>query len=85
MQVVTDQTFGLAELFGRTSTVRFGPNDRTFFAEHRTFFVSNSMPLASFHILVLLYDPHMLSLAFMKNSQKNANRAKIGKLTNLLT
>ena len=30
-----DRTFGSAELFGRTSTVRFGPNDRTFFC--RTF------------------------------------------------
>jgi hypothetical protein len=55
-----------------------------FSAEHRTFFLSNFMPMASFHILVLLYDPNALSLAFRKNSQKNANRAKIGKLTKLL-
>ena len=26
-KVVTDRTFGSAELFGRTSTVRFSPND----------------------------------------------------------
>ena len=64
--------------FGRTSTVLFGPNDRTFFCNTELFFASNFMPMASFHILVLLYDPHALSLAFRKSSQKNANRAKMG-------
>ncbi len=29
--LVTERTFGLAKLFGWTSTVWFGPNDRTFF------------------------------------------------------
>ena len=36
--VVTDRTFVLAELFGRTSTVRFGPSDRTFFCRTQNFF-----------------------------------------------
>ena len=36
--LVTDQTFGSAELFGRTSTVRFGPNDKTFFCRTQNFF-----------------------------------------------
>ena len=36
--VVTDWTFGLAELFGRTFTVRFGPNDRTFFCRTQNLF-----------------------------------------------
>ena len=36
--LVTDQTFGSAELFGQTSTVRFGPNDRTFFCRTQNFF-----------------------------------------------
>ena len=39
LKLVTERTFGSAELFGRTSTVQFGPNDRTFSAEHRTFFI----------------------------------------------
>ena len=30
--VVTDRTFSSAKQFGRTSTVWFGPNDRTFFS-----------------------------------------------------
>jgi len=34
---VTERTFGSAELFGRTSTVRFGPNDRTFFCRTPNF------------------------------------------------
>ena len=60
MDLVTDRTFGLAELFGRTSTVRFGPNDRTFFLQNtEPFFVFHSMPMASFHISVLLNDPHV--------------------------
>jgi hypothetical protein len=36
--VVIEQTFGLAEQFGWTSTVRFGPNDRTFFCRTQNFF-----------------------------------------------
>jgi hypothetical protein len=36
--IVTDRTFGSAELFGRTSTVWFGPNDRTFFCRTQNFF-----------------------------------------------
>ena len=38
IEVVIDRTFGSAELFGRTSTVRFGPNDRTFFCRTQNFF-----------------------------------------------
>ena len=38
-RVVTDRTFGSAELFRRTSTVRFGPNDRTFFCRTQNFFL----------------------------------------------
>ena len=37
--LVTDWTFGLTELFGRTFTVRFGPNDRTFFCRTQNFFL----------------------------------------------
>ena len=61
--LVTDRTFGLAELFGRTSTVRFGPNDRTFFCRTQNLlFLLHSMPMASFHIFVLLNDPHVPGL-----------------------
>ena len=38
-KVVTDRTFGSAELFGQTSTVWFGPNDRTFFCRTQNFFL----------------------------------------------
>jgi hypothetical protein len=37
-KLVTDRTFCSAELFGQTSTVRFGPNDRTFFCRTQNFF-----------------------------------------------
>ena len=58
--LVIDRTFGSAELFGRTYTVRFGPNDRTFFCRIQNLpFVLHSMPMASFHISVLLNDPHV--------------------------
>ena len=36
--IVTDWTLGSAQLFGRTSTMRFGPNDRTFFCRTQNFF-----------------------------------------------
>ena len=36
--LVTEQTFGLAELFGQTSTVQFGSNDRTFFCRTQNIF-----------------------------------------------
>ena len=36
--VVIDRTFGSVELFGRTFTVRFGPNDRTFFCRTQNLF-----------------------------------------------
>ena len=39
--IVIDRTFGSAELFGRTYTVRFGPNDRTFFCRTQNFFHGN--------------------------------------------
>ena len=56
--VVTDQTFGSAELFVRTSTVRFGPNDRTFFYRTQNFFfVLHSMPIFLFYLM-----NHMLSM-----------------------
>ena len=46
--VVTDRTFGSAQM------------TELFSAEHRTFFfVLHSMPMASFHIFVLLNDPHV--------------------------
>ena len=49
LAVVTDRKFSSAELFGRTSTVRFGTNDRTFFCKTQNFFfVSHSMPMAFF-------------------------------------
>ena len=37
--LVIERTFGSAELFGRTSTVRFCPNDRTFFCRTQNFFL----------------------------------------------
>ena len=53
--IVTDRTFGSAELFGRTSTVRFGPNDITFFCRTlNLLIVLHSMPMASFHIFFCL-------------------------------
>ena len=36
--LVIDRTFGSVELFGRTFTVRFGPNDRTFFCRTQNLF-----------------------------------------------
>ena len=38
LYLVTDRTFGSAELFGRTSTA-FSPNDRTFFCRTHNFFL----------------------------------------------
>ena len=59
-ELVTDRTFCLAELFGRTSTVQFGPNDRNFFCRTQNFFfVLHSMPMAFFHIFALLNDPYV--------------------------
>ena len=61
--LVIDRTFGSAELFGRTSTVRFGPNDRTFFCRTQNFFfVLHSMSMASFHTFVLLNDIHSIKV-----------------------
>ena len=62
-KLVTDRMFGSAELFSQTFTLRFGPNDRTFFCRTQNFFfVLHSMPMASFHIFVLLNDPNVLGL-----------------------
>jgi hypothetical protein len=36
--IVIDRTFGSVKLFGRTFTVRFGPNDRTFFCRTQNLF-----------------------------------------------
>ena len=52
--VVTDQTFRLAKLFGRTSTVRFGPNDRTFFCRTQNFFFSYNIQ-CRWHSFILLF------------------------------
>ena len=51
--VVIDRTFGSAELFGRTSTVRFGPNDRTFFCRTQNFF--SRQPFILFETKVCIY------------------------------
>ena len=60
LSLVIDRTFGSAELFYQTSTVRFGTNDRTFFCRTKnSFFVLRSMPMVSSHIFVLLNDPHI--------------------------
>jgi hypothetical protein len=37
--------FGLTELFGQTSTVWFGPNDRTFFCRTQKFSKCNELAL----------------------------------------
>ena len=58
--LVTDRTFGLAELFGRTSTVWFGPNERTFSAEHKNFFL---LFIAFFKMATL----KISSLAYVNN------------------
>ena len=58
--------FGSAELFGPTSIVGFGPNDRTFFCRNRTFFfVLHSMPMASFHIFVFLMTHMYMALSLV--------------------
>ena len=45
----------------QTSTVWFGPNDRTFFCRTQNFFfVLHSMSMASFHTFVLLKDQHFI-------------------------
>ena len=52
---VTNQTFGSAELVLCSSAQM----TELFSAEHRTFFfILHSMPMASFHIFILLDDPH---------------------------
>ena len=55
LKLVTDQTFGLAELLLCGSAQM----TELFSAEDRTFFILHSMPMASFHILFLLKDPKM--------------------------
>ena len=50
------------ELKGRPRDRMFGPNDRTFLCRTQNFFVLHSMPMASFHIFVLLNDPHICSV-----------------------
>ena len=58
--LVTNRTFSLAELVSRTSVVRFSPNDRTFFCRTQNFFfVLHPTSTVSFHILILLDDPHV--------------------------
>ena len=53
--VVTDRTFSSAEpLLCRSARMT-----ELFSAEHRTFFTLHSMPMPSFHIFVLLNDPHV--------------------------
>ena len=57
--LVTDRTFGSAELLlcGLAQMTELSS------AEHRTFFfILHSMPMASFHIFVLLNDPHVPGL-----------------------
>ena len=61
-EVVTDRTFVLTQMFGRTSTVRFGPNDRTFFCRTQNFFFRNTYIQYQWHpfiFFVLLNDPHI--------------------------
>jgi hypothetical protein len=53
--VVTDRTFGSTKLFDRTSTVRFGPNDKTFFCRTQNFFLYYIQ--CQWHPF-LLNDPH---------------------------
>ena len=74
-KVVIDRTFGSAKLFGRTSSVRFGPNDRIFSAEHRTFFpyyIQCQQHPFIFLLFLMTRMQKTLSLVFRKN------RAKIG-------
>ena len=51
--VVTNRTFGLAKLFCRTSSVRFGPNDRTFFCRTQNFF--SYQILCQWHPFIFLF------------------------------
>ena len=46
--LVTDWTFGLAELFGQTSTVWFSPNDSTFSCKTQKFLLYYLVFIASF-------------------------------------
>jgi hypothetical protein len=59
--VVTDRTFGSAELFDQTSTVRFDPNDRTFFRGTQNFF---SLLYIAFYKMTTL---DISSLAFVNS------------------
>ena len=52
-RLVIERTFGSAKLFGRTSTVRFGPNDRTFFCRTQNFFSYYSQ--CQWHLLIFLF------------------------------
>ena len=62
-EVVIERTFGSAELFGQTSTVRFGPNDRTFFCRTQNFFLRitfNANGILSYFCFA--YDPHVCGI-----------------------
>ena len=75
-QLVTDQKFGSAELFGRTSTVRFGQNDRTFFCRTQNFFCIkfNANGILSFF---LLNDPHVSSVIIGKIAKRMSTEQKL--------
>ena len=85
--LVTEQTFGSSELFGRTSIVRFGPNDSTFFCRTPNFFLHYIQCQWPLFIFLFCLMSHMYVCAVIiglqvkqpKECQRNANRAKIGK------
>merc|ERR1712051_648729 len=69
-KLVTDQTFGSSELFSRTSTVWFGPNDRTFFCRTQNFF--------SYQILCR-WHPFILLFCFMTHMHCHWHLGKVAK------
>ena len=64
--VVTNQTFGLVKLFGQTSAVLFGPNDRTFFLQNTEHFFLYYMQCwwHSFIYLFCLNEPHVYTWCY---------------------
>ena len=69
--------FGLAELFGRTSTVWFGPNDRTFFCRIQNFFlyyiIIAFFKMATLDILSLAYVNKVIISVYTNGQKKQKN------------
>ena len=71
--IVTDRMFGLDELFGQTSTVQFGPNDRTFFLKSFSIKGTFAMvaPLCHLHLFLVYAKPILVILLLLNSNRSN--------------